>query len=271
MKPSRRAFTLVELLVVISIIALLIAMLLPALSKARGIAVSTRCQANLHMAGLALLSYAQDYDRYIPPGGVQDLPGYLHWNTNPGTGGPFTNQTASPVPMPCDLRALGSYLASTDVMMCPGFASGAWMTQPATIPTWFGWYKQPPAVWTTYPDTPQGILGYLYVKNNTAEWYQMYAENDITSFRQDGVYVGGSFRFENMMMFSDFAYDTGFGAWWAIPFESTLGTTAWDNFPHEPGKPRGGNVLFGNGSVQWRGLTSWVPWYNGWADMSAAP
>jgi len=54
------AFTLVELLVVIGIMALLMGMLMPALSKARQQAVSLACQANLRTCGQMMILYAQD-------------------------------------------------------------------------------------------------------------------------------------------------------------------------------------------------------------------
>ena len=67
--PQRRrrlAFTLVELLVVVGIIALLIAMLLPALRKAKDQAVRTECASNLRQWGQALAIYAAQHKGYFP-------------------------------------------------------------------------------------------------------------------------------------------------------------------------------------------------------------
>src|ERR1035437_9243275 len=76
----RKAFTLVELLVVVAIIVILIALLLPQLSKAREIAKKTVCLAHLKQIGTAFYTYAGNNNSMIPDGGT------LEYQYNQATG-----------------------------------------------------------------------------------------------------------------------------------------------------------------------------------------
>src|SRR3569832_666307 len=71
-QTARSAFTLVELLVVIGIIALLVAILLPALSKAREQANAVKCMSIERQMGQALVLFTNDHGGYLPKAWFND-------------------------------------------------------------------------------------------------------------------------------------------------------------------------------------------------------
>jgi prepilin-type N-terminal cleavage/methylation domain-containing protein len=75
---NRRAFTLIELLVMIAVIAILAALLLPAMAAAKRRAKVTQCQNNFHQVYVASFVYANDYHDYFPIyGGVGNSIGWI--------------------------------------------------------------------------------------------------------------------------------------------------------------------------------------------------
>jgi prepilin-type N-terminal cleavage/methylation domain-containing protein/prepilin-type processing-associated H-X9-DG protein len=96
---TRTAFTLVELLVVIGIIAVLIAILMPALARARQEALLVDCESNLRQCLIGFQSYASDYQNYIcvyseHDGTYTDWPCWMVQNNNPAVW--QTGQTSDP-------------------------------------------------------------------------------------------------------------------------------------------------------------------------------
>jgi prepilin-type N-terminal cleavage/methylation domain-containing protein/prepilin-type processing-associated H-X9-DG protein len=76
---KKRLFTLIELLIVIAIIAILAAMLMPALKKARESSQTARCGSNLRQIGYGIFQYANDFNDWLPPFHFSGANGF-YWN-----------------------------------------------------------------------------------------------------------------------------------------------------------------------------------------------
>ena len=111
-RPTQ-AFTLVELLVVVSIIALLLAILLPALNKAKAVAVRVKCISNQRHVVLALQMYADENKGKYPTRNPNNGYGYPHQMRRVNNG-------------PYDLAEpfINPFLGTSTILFCPSLTDG---------------------------------------------------------------------------------------------------------------------------------------------------
>jgi prepilin-type N-terminal cleavage/methylation domain-containing protein len=156
-----RGFTLIELLVVIAIIAILAAMLLPALARAKRNAYRVQCSSNLHQIGLGFAMYADENREYFPVTTAWGDWGGKYW-ADAFTAGPAGGYGGL---IPENQRALTSYVKNVASFNCPADKGD------------------------TYSSTPQGWSCYRSWGNSyLIEFaYDYYRVKHVTGFASDPV------------------------------------------------------------------------------------
>jgi len=145
----KNAFSLVELLVAIAVIAILAALLMPALNQAKAKGKRAACQSNLRQLGIALNLYADEHGQY--PTSFRWIPG--------GRGAPDPRGSAVSLWNSLILPYVSS---NADVFNCPSF------------PSFFRWTTLPSGMGYYYPTNIEGNRPFCYAMNangvSVANW-----------------------------------------------------------------------------------------------------
>lgn len=177
-----RGFTLMELLVTLSVVSLLVGLLVPALGASRGAARAVVCASNQRQLVLAWTQYATDFRGFAAPAGDESsVAGPVYWWGRVTAG-------AAPVVVHAD-GVLSPYLADVlrerSVFECPAQGWGTYRAQPMSIPA------------PGQPTSTYGYNGYGLCPPATPGWNQSIGSQ--RWLRQDDV-VGGTFVFADAML-----------------------------------------------------------------------
>jgi len=112
-KMNRRAFTLIELLIVVAIIALLVSIMLPSLGSAKELARGTTCLTSVRLLQFANECYADDNAESYAPGAANFLENRNRW---------FGSRSSGTGPFVAEDGPLSDYLPDREVRTCPSFA-----------------------------------------------------------------------------------------------------------------------------------------------------
>ncbi|HXI69110.1 MAG TPA: prepilin-type N-terminal cleavage/methylation domain-containing protein [Verrucomicrobiae bacterium] len=224
-RPQSRGFTLIELLVVIAIIAILAAMLLPALAAAKQKAYRIQCTSNLKQWGLAIIMYAGDNNNRFPDltTGNPDAAGAhdLAWM-------PIKFNTTFYPEYLIRNRVIGDERQKNDVFYCP---TDLWHPFVETSPVYAPYYTN--------------LIAYNYLPGRDAAGganYGNYAGN-VTGWMTGRPKMGG--RYGKAPMMTDRIQCTSGYAW--SRFNVLTGVHR-----NRSGIPTGGNFLYEDGSVIWQ-------------------
>ena len=261
-RPTRRAFTLVELLVVIGIIALLISILLPALSRAREHANRVKCASNLRQIGLGVMMYANDNKGFAPARyrRVPNTPtGKLlltqtygqHIGPNRLASGEFHHGVALLLPpnplVSSSMQTLGGgtskYLTTAEPFFCPSDTMRAHYRAPNNSGAWsaYGWNG---ATVVTGPAFEYQSYWYYY---NPDKYYTSSGALDRNDPPTKQRWKFGAKGGASRVMLSD----SGFVGGRPIIFPTHMDTERQLPFLHVTAKDKGANAVFYDGHVGW--------------------
>jgi len=214
-----RGFTLVELLVVISIVALLIALLLPSLRMARNKALMLKCATQLRQIGIGIHMYANDNKNIFPQGWAFDPGNFNDWD------GINTAWGVAKGACPWTSLRLLDYVPNNETFQCPS-------TSPIKYPRTRTFTRSYTIAITWHGDWPNKKIDGVDRRLGRAG-----PEGTVASL-DDRLVRGLPFLNDNVLYPGSNSYKGG-----------------WHNHLLDNDQPTGGNTLFVEGHVKWRDMT----------------